>query len=74
MSDKELLEEIFKKLGGNFICSNDNSAVTKSEVASNAFIETLFNIGLYEKVDKKEVINENGSKEFIFTIKKLPWE
>lgn len=72
MSDKELLEAIFKKISGNFISSDDNSAITLSEVASNAFIETLFNLGLYEKVDKNEVETEGGKKQIRFTIKKLP--
>ena len=55
MSDKELMMEIFKRLGYNFVNLNSPIiAMTDSEVASDALEETLFNIGLdglYEKID-----------------------
>ncbi len=75
MSDKILIEELFKRLGDNFY---DNGkpfyhegklcAITDSEAAADALEETLFNLGLDGEYKRINYVNSDGIWECKFII------
>lgn len=73
MSDKILIEEIFKRLGDNFYENGKPffqdeklCAITDSETAADALEETLFNLGLDGEYKRINYTNPDGIWECKF--------
>lgn len=70
MSDRELIMEIFKRLDDNFSdLDNPMVAETDSEIAADALVETLYNIGLDDMYTRSDGVNEYGIWTAIFEVK-----
>lgn len=71
MNDKELIMEIFKRLDDNFYDLDDPMvAETDSEIAADALVETLFNIGLDDLYKRTDGVNKDGCWFARFEVKK----
>lgn len=72
VNDKILLKEIFRRLGHNFYENGQDPEIPKtdSEIAADALLETLYNMGFDEGVhySREDYVNDDGCWECKFEI------